>query len=100
MGCSSLIGARQSRAPHDLEQYWNQHGDYMQDGHIIDQMIPNPNRTTHESSLKQVSRAQMGQESWRALWAYSAKRAARDNTTLTAQQRRAVDSIEGIKPTV
>lgn len=97
-GLFFIVGARQTRAPHDLEQYWNQHGDYMQDGQIIDQVIPNPNRKTYESSLEQVSSAQMGQESWRALWAYSAKRAARDNKTLTAQQRRAIDAIEGAKP--
>ncbi|RRC95738.1 IS1634 family transposase [Schaalia canis] len=97
-GLFFIVGARQSRAPHDLEQYWNQHGDYMQDGQIIGQVIPNPNRKTYESSLEQVSSAQMGQESWRALWQYSAKRAARDNKTLTAQQRRAIDAIEGARP--
>src|SRR5699024_12024639 len=33
--------------------------------------------------------------SWRAVWAYSAKRAARDNKTLTAQENRAKAVIAG-----
>ncbi len=36
--------------------------------------------------------------SWRAVWAYSAKRAARDNRTLTAQENRARAVIDGENP--
>jgi hypothetical protein len=35
--------------------------------------------------------------SWRAVWAYSAKRAARDGKTLTAQENRAKAVIAGEK---
>jgi len=35
--------------------------------------------------------------SWRAVWAYSAKRAARDNKTLTIQENRAREIIAGEK---
>jgi hypothetical protein len=35
--------------------------------------------------------------SWRAVWAYSAKRAARDNKTLTIQENRARQIIAGEK---
>lgn len=92
-GLFFIVGTLQSRAPHDLEQYWDQHGDYMIDGQIINH--PNPNRRTQQPSLNQDNSKQEGQESWRALWAYSSKRAARDNRTLNAQQRRAMDAIEG-----
>ncbi len=34
---------------------------------------------------------------WRAVWAYSQKRAARDNKTLTLQENRANDVINGLK---
>lgn len=97
-GLFFIVGARQSRAPHDLEQYWDQHGDYMVDGQIIDHPIPNPNHRTQQPSLDQDNSRQEGQEAWRAIWAYSSKRAARDNRTLNAQQRRAMDAIEGAKP--
>ena len=90
-GLYVIVGARQTRAPHDLEQYWNQHGDYMADGHIIDQPIPNPNQTGNNTQNTKSG-------SWRAIWQYSAKRAARDNKTLTAQRNRALDAIEGLKP--
>ena len=36
-------------------------------------------------------------KSWRAVWAFSAKRFARDNKTLTAQENRARDVISGAK---
>ncbi len=95
-GLFFIVGARQSRAPHDLEQYWDRRGDYMVDRQIIDHSIPNPR--TQQPSLDQDNTWQVGQESWRAIWTYSSKRAARDNRTLNAQQRRAMDAIEGAKP--
>lgn len=94
LGCSSLIGARQTRAPHEHEQYWNQYGDYMRDEQIIDQMIPNPNQDGKDTG--NTSERELG--SWQALRQYSTKRAARDNKTRTAQHRRAIDAIEGVKP--
>jgi len=39
----------------------------------------------------------VGRKSWRAVWAFSAKRFARDNRTLTAQENRARDVISGAK---
>lgn len=65
-------------------------------GKIIDHPIPN--RRTQQPRLDQDNSRQEGQEAWRAIWAYSSKRAARDNRTLNAQQRRAMDAIEGAKP--
>lgn len=93
-GVYFIVGARQARAPHDLEQYWNLHGDYMVDGQIIDQPIPNPNQGGKDTE----NPSERALVSWRAIWAYSAKRAARDNKTLTAQRNRALDAIDGSKP--
>jgi len=39
----------------------------------------------------------MHERSWRAVWAYSAKRAARDSKTLTLQENRAKAVIAGEK---
>ena len=48
-----------------------------------------------------AGRARLGPQdhpkSWRAVWAFSAKRFARDNRTLTAQENRARDVISGAK---
>lgn len=59
---------------------------------------PIPNRRTQQPRLDQDNSRQEGQEAWRAIWAYSSKRAACDKRTLNAQQRRAMDAIEGAKP--
>ena len=37
-------------------------------------------------------------ESWRAVWQYSRKRAVRDGHTLTLQENRALDIVEGRRP--
>lgn len=59
-------------------------GDYMVDGQIIDQPIANPHAPGKDVEQPQVRQSRP----WRALWHYSAKRAVRDNKTLTAPRQR------------
>ena len=87
-----IVGARTTRAPGDLEAHFHWHGDAFTDGQVIDTIIPKKG----SKSQRDVSRRHepvwdphTHPGSWRAIWAYSKKRAARDNQTLTAQANRA-----------
>ncbi|WP_288766826.1 IS1634 family transposase [uncultured Varibaculum sp.] len=98
-GFRFIVGARQTKAPHDLEPHFHWHGDYFTDGQLIDTITPrHANAKVNNKLVKAepVWNPEMS-KSWRAIWQYSAKRAKRDAVTLKAQQRRALDAIEGIK---
>ena len=91
-GCGSSPGARQVRAPGDLEAHFHWHGDAPADGQVIDTITPKRGSRSqrdisrrHEPVWDPVTHP----GSWRAVWSYSKKRAARDNQTLTAQANRA-----------
>ena len=93
-----IVGSRVSKAPIDLTSHFRWHGDAFDDGQIIDTLTP---RTGHQNENDPAQRAEPvwdpGQHSgsWRAVWAYSRKRAVRDGRTLTAQENRAREVIAG-----
>ena len=95
-----IVGARQVRAPGDLEAHFHWEGDVFTDGQVIDTITPKRgSNTERDKSLKAepVWDPHTHPGSWRAVWAYSKKRAAWDNQTLTAQANRARAVIAGEK---
>ena len=99
-GCGSSPGARTTRAPGDLEAHFHWHGDAFTDGQVIDTITPRRgSQSERDKSRKSepVWDPHTHPGSWRAVWVYSKKRAARDNQTLTAQANRARAVIAGEK---
>ena len=95
-----IVGARQVRAPGDLEAHFHWEGDAPADGQVIDTITPRRgSRSQRDVSSRRepVWDPHTHPGSWRAVWAYSKKRAARDNQTLTAQANRARGVIAGEK---
>ena len=95
-----IVGARQVRAPGDLEAHFHWEGDAFTDGQVIDTITPRRgSNTERDKSRKAEPVWDPGTHpgSWRAVWVYSKKRAARDNQTLTAQVNRARAVIAGEK---
>ena len=95
-----IVGARQVRAPGDLEAHFHWAGDAFTDGQLIDTITPRRgSNTDRDKSLRAepVWDPDTHPGSWRAVWAYSKKRAARDTQTLTAQENRARAVIAGEK---
>ena len=95
-----IVGARTTRAPSDLEAHFHWHGDAFTDGQVIDTITPRRgSRSERDKSRKSepVWDPHTHPGSWRAVWAYTKKRAARDNQTLTAQANRARAVIAGEK---
>lgn len=95
-----IVGSRMTKAPNDLASHFRWHGDAFSDGQLIDTITP---RTGHKNENNPALRAEPVWDpathpgSWRAVWAYSRKRAVHDNKTLTAQENRAREVIEGQK---
>jgi hypothetical protein len=95
-----IVGSRMTKAPIDLASHFHWHGDAFTDGQLIDTITP---RARHTSENDPALRAEPVWDparhpgSWRAVWAYSAKRAARDRKTLTAQENRARAVVAGEK---
>ena len=95
-----IVGSRMTKAPNDLASHFRWHGDAFADGQLIDTIT---RRTGHKNENNPDLRAEPVWDpeqhpgSWRAVWAYSRKRAVHDNTTLTAQENRAREVIEGQK---
>ena len=95
-----IVGARTTRAPGDLEAHFHWHGDAFTDGQVIDTITPRRgSRSQRDVSRRHepVWDPHTHPGSWRAVWVYSKKRAARDNQTLTAQANRARAVIAGEK---
>ena len=95
-----IVGARTTRAPGDLEAHFRWSGDAFTDGQVIDTITPRRgSRSERDKSRKSepVWDPHTHPGSWRAVWVYSKKRAARDNQTLTAQANRARAVIAGEK---
>ena len=95
-----IVGSRVTKAPIDLASHFRWHGDAFTDAQVIDTITPkNARRGENDPALRAEPRWDPAQHtgSWRAVWAYSAKRAARDNKTLTAQENRALAVISGEK---
>ena len=95
-----IVGARTTRAPGDLEAHFRWSGDAPADGQVIDTITPRRGSNTERDKSRKaepVWAPETHPGSWRAVWAYSKKRVARDNQTLTAQENRARAVIAGEK---
>ena len=95
-----IVGARQVRAPGDLEAHFRWSGDAFTDGQLIDTITPKKGSRSERDVSKRrepIWDPHTHPGSWRAVWAYSKKRAARDTQTLTAQANRARAVIAGEK---
>jgi hypothetical protein len=105
-GLRFIVGSRVAKAPNDLQSHFHWHGTVFTDGQIIDTITPRDQRGTlaAKSSDRKVKAEPVWNpdshtKSWRAVWAYSAKRAVRDNKTLNLQEAKARAVVAGDKPT-
>ncbi|WP_345119426.1 IS1634 family transposase, partial [Ornithinibacter aureus] len=102
-GLRFIVGSRATKAPADLASHFRWHGDAFTDGQVIDTITPRVATTTARGVNDEQKRAEpvwdpaVHERSWRAVWSYSAKRAARDAKTLTLQENRAKAVIAGEK---
>jgi len=99
-GLGFIVGSRVTKAPIDLESHFRWHGDAFGDGQVIDTLTPKAGKNKDNSPSLRAEPVWDRKDhpgSWRAVWAFSAKRFARDNRTLTAQENRARDVISGAK---
>ncbi len=100
-GLRFIVGSRVVKAPADLESHFRWHGDAFTNGQVIDTITPRTGR--HKSENNTDLRAEPAwdqathQSSWRAVWAYSHKRAVRDRRTLGLQEERARAVVAGEK---
>jgi hypothetical protein len=95
-----IVGSRMTKAPVDLASHFRWHGDAFADGHTIDTITPKAGRRSQNNPALRAEPLwdpAVHERSWRAVWAYSAKRAVRDNRTLTLQENRARDVVAGRK---
>ena len=96
-----IVGSRVTKAPGDLASHFRWHGDAFSNGQVIDTITPRTGRNRSENNdalrAEPVWDHEQHPASWRAVWAYSAKRAARDGKTLTLQENRARAVIAGEK---
>jgi Transposase DDE domain len=101
LGLSFIVGSRATKAPADLESHFHWHGDVFTDGQLIDTVTPRHGNTkVNDPALRAEPIWKPGTHpgAWRAIWAYSAKRARRDQKTLNAQEARARAIVAGDKP--
>jgi len=95
-----IVGSRVTKAPIDLESHFRWHGDAFTDGQVIDTVTPKIGANSDNNTLKRAEPVwdpETHPSSWRAVWAYSTRRAVRDNKTLTAQENRARAVVDGEK---
>jgi hypothetical protein len=100
-GLGFIVGSRVTKAPVDLESHFRWHGSAFSDGQVIDTVTPKAGKNRDNEPALRAEPTWDRKEhpgSWRAVWAFSARRFARDNRTLTAQENRARDVISGAKP--
>jgi transposase len=101
-GFGFIVGSRAVMAPLDLACHFRWHGDAFTDGQIIDTLTPKHGNGKRDNDVMRKAEPIWDPAthtgSWRAVWAYSQKRFARDNKTLTFQENRARDVIAGDKP--
>src|SRR6478736_289297 len=97
-GLSFIVGSRTTKAPGDLASHFHWNGDVFTDGQIIDTVTPRHASTKVNDASKRAEPVWNPDEhvgAWRAIWAYSAKRARRDQKTLHAQEARAKAVVNG-----
>ena len=76
-----IVGARTTRAPGDLEARFHWAGDAFTDGQLIDTITPKKGSRSERDKAVRAEPVWDPVEysgSWRAVWVYSKKRAARD----------------------
>lgn len=100
-GLRFIVGSRMTKAPHDLAKHFHWHGNAFTDGQIIDTITmrstaPDPQRI--KTRAEPVWDPADHPKAWRAVWAYSRKRAVRDRHTLTLQRDRAQAIVDGDRP--
>jgi len=102
-GLRFIVGSRVTKAPGDLASHFHWHGDLFTDGQIIDTITPRDHRGTAAKSSDPKLKAEpvwnpkTHTKSWRAVWAYSTKRAVRDTKTLNLQEAKARAVVAGDK---
>jgi hypothetical protein len=98
-GMRFIVGSRQTKAPGDLEGHFRWHGDAFDDGQVIDTITPRHSGSRRDTNRRAEPVWDPGTHAkdWRAVWAYSRKRAVRDERTLTLQENRAKAIIDGEK---
>ena len=102
-GLRFIVGSRVTKAPNDLASHFHWHGELFTDGQIIDTITPRDQRGTAAKSSDPKLRAEpvwdptIHTKSWRAVWAYSTKRAVRDTKTLNLQENKARAVVAGDK---
>lgn len=102
-GLRFIVGSRVTKAPGDLASHFHWHGDFFTDGQVIDTITPRDQRGTATKSSDPKIKAEpvwnpkTHLKSWRAVWAYSTKRAVRDTKTLNLQESKARAVVAGDK---
>ncbi|WP_231111745.1 IS1634 family transposase, partial [Mycobacterium avium] len=97
-GLGFIVGSRSVKAPIDLASHFHWNGDVFTDGQIIDTITPRHAKSAVNDPAHRAEPAwnpDQHPQAWRAVWAYSAKRARRDQKTLYAQETRARAVISG-----
>lgn len=97
-GLGFIVGSRSVKAPIDLASHFHWNGDVFTDGQIIDTVTPRHAKSVVNDTNKRAEPVWDPENhpgAWRAIWAYSAKRARRDQKTLHAQETRAKEVISG-----
>lgn len=102
-GMGFIVGSRATKAPNDLASHFHWHGELFSDGQIIDTITPRDQRGTATKTSDPKRKAEPSWDpathtkSWRAVWAYSTKRAVRDTKTLNLQENKARAVVAGEK---
>lgn len=100
-GLRLIVGSRVTRAPADLASHFRWHGDAFTRRAAHRHDHPTSATTAAQSANDVNKRAEpvwdpvVHARSWRAVWAYSRKRAVRDQKTLTLQENRARAVVSG-----
>jgi hypothetical protein len=93
-----IVRSRMTKAPGDLESHFHWNGDAFTDGQINRHRDASA-RQQHCQRRRAPGRAGRNPDdqpnAWRAIWAYSAKRARRDQKTLYGEEARARAVING-----
>jgi len=103
-GLRFIVGSRATKAPKDLASHFRWHGDAFADGQIIDTITPRDQRASAGAASDPVRRREPVWDptehvrAWRAVWAFSRKRAVRDRATLTLQENKAKAVVAGERP--
>jgi hypothetical protein len=99
-GLRFIVGSRATKAPIDLASHFRWHGDAFTDAQLIDTITPKNRKVIENDPMHKAEPVWDPEQhpgSWRAVWAYSTKRAVRDNRTLTLQENRAKEVVAGEK---